>query len=213
MVSFIKKMNFKNFKTNILIISSAFDFKILNKIKYKRYILLIILLLLTSLYLFGFRIIKVFSNSDQNGIYLVLPFSQNYEYKLNNYIAFCLTTKTAETWAEKFGLPKSNICKLNGLPLVKHVCGLPNDTIQLGSDNYFYINNNKTSTFLSYKNTKINEVSWNTKIKIPENKYFLCGKNNNSYDSRYYGFIPKQNILTKVILLIPLPENHFLESK
>lgn len=210
----LKMDKMKNFKKNIEIIFSAFDFFLLKKIKYKRYFLLIIILISILFYIKGYRIVKVFSNSDQNGIYLVLPFKQSYNYELNNYVAFCLNTKSSEKWAEKFGLPPSNICKLKGTPLVKHICAIPNDKITLNqNNNFFYKNDKKTSMILMYKNTKLNEYDWNKPLLIESNSYFLCGKNQSSYDSRYYGAIPKSSLLTKVILLIPLPENKFQGNK
>lgn len=40
------------------------------------------------------------------------------------------------------------------------------------------------------------------KIKVPENSYFVLGDNSaSSKDSRYWGFVPKKNILGKALLI------------
>lgn len=70
---------------------------------------------------------------------------------------------------------------------VKRIVAIPGDTI-------YY---NKTSF-------KVNEVPVNpsdyVKVVLPADKYFAIGDNiNNSYDSRYWGFIPKENFVGKYV--------------
>lgn len=47
----------------------------------------------------------------------------------------------------------------------------------------------------------------NEKIVVPENTYFVLGDNSaSSQDSRYWGFVPKENLLGKAILIYWPPQ-------
>lgn len=209
----------KRFYTNIQIINNSFEIGGLKKVKYKKYILLFIITMYFFGQINGYQIVKVFSNSDQNGIYLSVP-KKFLKYKKNEYVSFCVPSKNSLLFAELFikssGLneDKSNIC-FNGVsPLVKHICAVPGDIISVNknfNEKNLYINNKKSNIIMKYTNTKLNEVSWNN-VKIRKDNYFICGSNPDSYDSRYYGSISKNLIYSKMILLIPLPKNTFIKE-
>ncbi len=94
--------------------------------------------------------------------------------------------------------------------VVKRVIGLPNDILYL-KDGNIYINDKKLTESYLRANTI---TSGNTfignddKISIPSDSYFLLGDNREkSEDSRKFGFVPKENILGKV-LLVYYPRNN-----
>ncbi len=111
----------------------------------------------------------------------------------------------------------------NRTDYIKRVIGLPGDFIEMKNNNLF-INEKKVSTeFLSKEKytmfdvSKIKETLPNNnsyevyefeksllglatndfdKIQIPENKFFVLGDNrDNSQDSRFIGFIPRENLV------------------
>lgn len=68
---------------------------------------------------------------------------------------------------------------------VKRIVAIPGDTLYY-NEHEFHVNA-----------TPANPEKF-TKIVIPEDKYFAIGDNiEDSYDSRYWGFIPKENFIGK----------------
>ena len=206
----------KRIKRNIITITNSFEFFPLNYIKGKRYILLFFLVFCAILYGMGFRIIKAISNSDQNGIYLALPSKWNVNYNKGNYVAVCFPDKENEKYAELFGLTKSSLCQFGGAPLVKHVCATSGDTMKYNNLKNSFVLNGKISLDLPIpsKDTVINRAHWESagEVSIPYNNYFVCGKNHQSYDSRYFGLVGHEFMHSRLILLLPLPYNHFLKE-
>ena len=92
--------------------------------------------------------------------------------------------------------------------IAKRLVGLPGESIQIKYP-YIYINGQKIDTLpfdkLEYLN--INEVSpihnsGGKAFKIPDNCYFVLGDNSrNSNDSRFWGALPAENIIGKVIFI------------
>ena len=87
---------------------------------------------------------------------------------------------------------------------VKRVIGLPGDTLLL-KDGNVYLNGNllDESSYL-IPGTKTYAGSFlkdGQIITIPKDKYFMMGDNrNNSFDSRDYGFVPKDYIVGSFLL-------------
>jgi signal peptidase I len=80
-------------------------------------------------------------------------------------------------------------------PFIKRVIGLPGETIEI-KDGKVYIDNQPI------QEDYIAESSKNTiKLqKVPERAYFVLGDNrNNSFDSQYWGYLPEDLILGKVV--------------
>lgn len=197
-----KTSKFINFKRNL---------NNLSKDKYLITIFIIFYLLLFILKicpLFGIFISHVNSSSDRNGLYLTF-IDKGYSYKIGDYATFCLSNQMALESAISYGLTKSGgICPSGSAPLLKHICGLPNEAIEYKDNNFikdgFKINND----FLKSKKL-IHDIDWkkNPIYLVPSNSYFICGDNKMSFDSRYYGAINKSDILGRSYLLLDFKNN------
>lgn len=93
----------------------------------------------------------------------------------------------------------------NDEKLIKRVIGLPGETIEF-KDNKLYVNGKIIEESLSSNSLasdfKLEDLGYTT---IPEGEYFLVGDNRkDSYDSRYFGTIKKEEIIGTVkIRLFP----------
>ncbi len=82
--------------------------------------------------------------------------------------------------------------------IIKRVIGLPGDTVTY-KNNQLYINGEEVQENFKPKKTE----DFILEEKIPENYYFVLGDNRpDSLDSRYIGFIKKEDILGKTSLVI-----------
>ena len=84
-----------------------------------------------------------------------------------------------------------------GRDLINRVIGLPGDTIKLDGTNVWV---NGTELNEPYITQKSNPGA-NT-LTVPANEYFVMGDNRPvSEDSRYFGFVPKDYVVGKAILV------------
>ncbi|MDW7675789.1 MAG: signal peptidase I, partial [Bacillota bacterium] len=84
--------------------------------------------------------------------------------------------------------------------LIKRVVGLPGENIMIKGNQLFINGEVYAEDYL--KDPNISDFG---PMVVPENEYLLLGDNRNlSYDSRYFGTIPSQQIIGKSILTIPL---------
>lgn len=77
---------------------------------------------------------------------------------------------------------------------IKRLIGLPGDTIEIRNNQVIVNGKTLDEPYIIYSNP-INRYASNTsnipKFKVPENHIYVLGDNrDNSYDSRYWGFVP-----------------------
>jgi signal peptidase I len=93
----------------------------------------------------------------------------------------------------------------NDTAYIKRVIGLPGDNIEIKSGYGVLINGRYLKEPYIEKNSFIgcnrNSGMYCGPMKVPANNYFMMGDNrDNSQDSRYWGFLPKNRIVGKAYL-------------
>ena len=87
---------------------------------------------------------------------------------------------------------------------IKRLVGLPGDEIEIKKGS-IYVNDNPLLDHVFNNRYYYNRGDFGvegTKITVPKDNYFVLGDNSaSSKDSRYWGFVPKNNILGKALLI------------
>jgi len=87
---------------------------------------------------------------------------------------------------------------------IKRLAGLPGETLEIKNGTVF-INDKPLLDSLFNQRYYYNRGEFGQegkKIKIPEDNFFVLGDNSaSSQDSRYWGFVPRKNILGKALVI------------
>lgn len=96
-------------------------------------------------------------------------------------------------------------------PFIKRLIGLPGETIEIKPNDGVYINRERLQEDYILEPP---DYSYGP-VTILENSYFVLGDNrNNSYDSHYWGFVPREFIQGKLIgIFCPLERQNVLSSE
>ena len=99
--------------------------------------------------------------------------------------------------------PSAGVPQEDGKDLIKRVIGIPGDTVT-ENGNIVTISNSQSSTTETLDQSYVGsaeQMSLNFTITLKPNQYFVMGDNRaNSYDSRYWGVLPREDIIGEPIL-------------
>jgi signal peptidase I len=95
-----------------------------------------------------------------------------------------------------FNPPKALVEQNMKDAMVKRLIGVPGDRVEI-KNGTVWVNGNALSE--SYTKEAANYEMPPT--AVPENQYLMLGDNrNNSYDSHYWGFVPRENIIGRALV-------------
>ena len=145
--------------------------------KEKKFITTVIIIIILKIFVFNFILVK----GD----------SMNPKYKNND---FMFLNKIIYSF-KPIRRGEVIVLKYRNNDLIKRVIGLPNDKIKV-ENGKLYINNKEVKE--NYINSYTASYDFD-EITLKDNEYFVMGDNRyNSYDSRNFGTIMKNNIIGRV---------------
>ncbi len=92
---------------------------------------------------------------------------------------------------------------------IKRLVGLPGETVEI-KDGTIYVNDKPLIDSVFNQRYYYNRGEFGregVKIKVPQDSFFVLGDNSaSSQDSRYWGFVPRKNILGRALLIYWPPQ-------
>lgn len=109
--------------------------------------------------------------------------------------------------------PFSIFARLTGLPFlpqpeayIKRIIGMPGDKLQVKKNEGVFINGQKLNEPYHHGSIDFLPEYTTRVIEIPEDHYYMLGDNRNySYDSHYWGPLPKERVIGRAAFIIYRP--------
>lgn len=126
--------------------------------------------------------------------------SNNQLIRHDDYISFCLTAKYVKIGLEQGYLEPGYGCPgTNSKPLIKKVIGLPFESVEL-TDSRINVNGLQINAATKYVDSSNRPLTIFARGTYRQNCYWVIGDNDikHSWDSRYWGCIAPNQIITKI---------------
>ena len=132
------------------------------------------------------------------------------EYQRGDIIIFFPPASASEGHESISKDPISLLIRLTGLPFlpqpeayIKRLIGLPGDKVEIIKGDGIYINDKKLLEPYHEGSPEFIAAYSYGAVTVPANNYLVFGDNRNfSYDSHYWGFLPKDRIIGRAAFLI-----------